>query len=127
MKIALWGTMAAVGVALAACGHGDNNTASMTMGNSPPVNSGPTGPVSTDFVAFVNAQVLTQPAFGSAPTPTTSLTTDFALGTPGAFSYTFSAGDALHPGTYQAAVACTQVGTAHCNPTVSADLNSTLN
>jgi hypothetical protein len=129
MKIALWTTMAAIGLtALAACGHGDNNTASPPTGNMPPGNSGPIGPSPSDFVAFVNAQVLTQPGFGSsAPTATATLTTDFALGTAGAFTYTFSAGDALPAGTNQASVACTQAGMSKCNPTISADLNSTLN
>ncbi|HEX3835563.1 MAG TPA: hypothetical protein VHW25_01255 [Steroidobacteraceae bacterium] len=132
MKIALWTTMAAMGLTLAACGGSDNgpptsgNTSTGSSGGGT-TNSGPSGPSSSDFLAFVNNQVMTQPAYGSsAPTATTTLTTDFALDTPGAFSYIFNAGDALPAGTYQASVACTQVGLKACNPMVSADLNSTL-
>jgi hypothetical protein len=130
MKIALWTLIGAVGLALTGCGGGNDNSGSMsgtgTSGGGS--GSGPIGPSSSDFVAFVNNQVLTQPAFGSsAPTATTTLTTDFALGQAGAFSYIFNAGDLLPTGTYQASVACTQAGLTKCNPAISADLNSSVN
>jgi hypothetical protein len=126
MKIALWATMATVGLALAACGHDNNNTASTSTGNSPPA-TGPVAPPSTDFVAFVSQQVPQQPGFGTVPAPTTSFSTNLALDTANAFATTsFGSGDALPKGTNQASVSCTQAGTTACNPAVSADLNSTL-
>jgi hypothetical protein len=130
MKIALWTMIGAVGLALVGCGGGgDNSTAMSGTGSSGGGSgSGPIGPSSSDFVAFVNNQVLMQPAFGSsAPTATSTLTTDFALGEAGVFSYIFTAGDTLPTGTYQASVACTQAGLTKCNPGISADLNSSVN
>jgi hypothetical protein len=133
MKIVLWTTTVAAGLALlAACGHDDNNTTgSMTgsgssgSGSSAP-SSAPTAP--SDFVQFVDQQLGTEPAFGSAPAATTSLNTDLELGTANAFAATnFGAGDTLTTGTYSAAAACTAAGKTACNPAVSADLNSTLN
>jgi hypothetical protein len=123
--------MAAMGLTLAACGGSGNSvptSGSTSTGSSGgTTSSGPFGPSPSDFLAFVNQQVLTAPAYGSsAPTATSTLTTDFALDMPAAFTYTFNAGDALPAGTYQASVACTQAGTKACNPGVSADLNSTL-
>lgn len=137
MKIALWSIMAATGLTLAGCSNNDNgppvSTTSSGNGSSStaPTSSAPNSSgAPTDFVAFVNQQILvqSQPPFGTAPAATTSLTTDLALGSADAFLiYNFGAGDALPPGTYQASVACAQLGTAACNPAVSADLNSTLN
>jgi len=130
MKIALWTILGTVGLALAGCGGGGNdNSASMSgTGTGGGSGTGPIGPSASDFVAFVNNQVLTQPAFGSsAPTATSTLTTDFALGQAGAFSYIFNAGDMLPAGTYQASVACTQAGLTKCNPAISVDLNSSVN
>jgi hypothetical protein len=128
MKIALWATMAAVGLALVACGHDNNNTASTSTGNSGSSgSSGSSAPPSTDFVAFVSQQVPQTPGFGTTPAPTTSFSTNLALDTANAFATTsFGSGDALPKGTNQASVSCTQVGTTACNPAVSADLNSTL-
>lgn len=144
MKTALWTFTAAVGLTcLAACGGHDNNTAStMPTGGSGsgsgPTSSGPSssGPSSsapsssapTDFVAFVNQQVGVEPAFGSAPTDPTTLTTNLALGNATAFTATtFGSGDTVPAGTNLAVTACTQAGSTACNPTVSTDLNSTLN
>jgi hypothetical protein len=139
MKIALFTATAALGL-LAACGGSDNGPpVSSTSGGSSSSGSGSgstsSGPNSnssapTDFVAFVNEQILvqTQPAFGTAPAATTGLTTDLALGNNQAFVvYQFGAGDALPAKTYSAFAACTQVGVMACNPSVSADLNSTEN
>ncbi len=124
MKIALWTTVAAVGLGLAACGN-DNNTGSMSStGSTPP--PPPIAEVPTDFVGFVNQQLVTAPAFGVAPDVTSSITMDFALGNANAFG-SYTGGDALPAGTYQASVDCAQVGPSKCNPQVSADLNSTLN
>jgi hypothetical protein len=139
MRIPLFPVMAAVGLAtLVACGGSDNGPPAASMsgggtssggsgsGSSAPNSAGPP----TDFVAFVNQQILvqTQPAFGTAPAATSSLTTDLALGTANAFIVeSFGAGSALPPGTYQASVACTAAGMTACNPTLSVDLNSTLN
>jgi hypothetical protein len=130
MKIALWTAVAAVALALTACSHSNNNTASTTTGMSTGSGTGssaPTAAAPTDFVSFVYQQIASEPAFGSAPAATTALTTDLELGNAEAFAgTTFGSGDALPPGTFQASVACAQAGPA-CNPTVSADLNSTLN
>jgi hypothetical protein len=138
MKIALFTVMAAVGLTLAACGGSDNGTpvSSTSGGSSGSSGSGSTssGPNSnssapTDFVAFVNEQTLvtTQPAFGSAPAATAGLTTDLALGNNQAFIVNqFGTGSALPAKTNSAAAACTQAGVMACNPTVSDDLNSTL-
>jgi hypothetical protein len=133
MKIALWTTTVAAGLALlAACGHDDNNsTASMGSGSGPgssAPSSAPSSSAPTDFVQFVDQQIGTDPAFGSAPQATSSLNTDLELGTANAFAATnFGAGDTLTAGTYSAAAACTAAGKTACNPAVSADLNSTLN
>jgi hypothetical protein len=140
MKIALFTVMAAVGLTLAACGGSDNGPPVTSTGGSSssggsgsgPSSSGPNSNSSapTDFVAFVNEQILvqTQPAFGTAPAGTAGLTTDLALGNNQAFTvYQFGAGSALPGMTNSAAAACTQVGVMACNPTVSDDLNSTLN
>jgi hypothetical protein len=140
MKIALFTVMAAVGLTLAACGGSDNGPpASSTSGGSSSsggsgsgsTSSGPNSNSSapTDFVAFVNEQTLvtTQPAFGSAPAATAGLTTDLALGNNQAFIVNqFGTGSALPAKTNSAAAACTAAGATACNPTVSADLNSTL-
>ena len=132
MKIVLWTTTVAAGLALlAACGHDDNTTASMGSGSgsgSSGPSSAPSSSAPSDFVQFVDQQIGTQPAFGSAPEATTSLNTDLELGTANAFAATnFGAGDTLTTGTYSAAAACTAAGKTACNPAVSADLNSTLN
>jgi hypothetical protein len=139
MKIALFTVMAAVGLTLAACGGSDNGPpVSSTGGSSSSGGSGSgstsSGPNSnssapTDFVAFVNEQTLagTQPAFGSAPAATAGLTTDLALGNNQAFIVNqFGTGNALPAKTNSAAAACTAAGATACNPTVSDDLNSTL-
>jgi len=140
MKITLFTVIAAVGLTtLAACGGSDNgppvsttSSGSTSSGSSGSSTSAPNSNSSapTDFVAFVNQQILveSQPAFGTAPAATASLTTDLALGNSQAFIvYQFGTGDALPPMTYSAVAACAQVGVMACNPTVSADLNSTLN
>jgi hypothetical protein len=142
MKISLFTVMAAVGLTtLAACGGSDNGPpVSSTSGSSSSSGSSGSGSTSsapnsnssapTDFVAFVNQQILveSQPAFGTAPAATTGLTTDLALGNSQAFIvFQFGAGDAFPPKTNSAAADCTQVGVMACNPTVSTDLNSTLN
>ena len=134
MKIALWTTTVAIGLALVACGHGDDNATTSTgsgsstgTGSSAP-SSAPSSSAPTDFVQFVDQQIGTDPAFGSAPQATTSLNMDLELGTANAFAATnFGAGDTLTMGTYSAAAACTAAGKTACNPAVSADLNSTLN
>jgi hypothetical protein len=134
MKIALWTTTVAAGLALlAACGHDDNNTTtsmgsgSTGTGSSAP-SSAPSSTAPSDFAQFVNQQIGMDPAFGSAPEATSSLNTDLELGTANAFAATnFGAGDTLTTGTYSAAAACTAAGKSACNPAVSADLNSTLN
>jgi hypothetical protein len=144
MKIVLWTAMAGVGLILAACGP-DQSVASLAASTNPssggssapsssspssssPTSSSPTSSAPSDFVQFVDQQIGSEPAFGSAPAATTSLTTDLALGTAGAFAATpFGTGDAVPTGTYQASVACTAAGKTACNPGVSADLNSTLN
>ncbi len=126
MKIALLATMTAIGLGLVACGSSDKPSSSTppTGGGSPPANSGP----ATDFVASVQALVGAQPPFGTTPADTSALTTNLALGSAGTFSSTsFGSGDALPAGTNQASVACTQAGKTSCDPTTSADLNSTLN
>jgi hypothetical protein len=142
MKITLFTVIAAVGLTtLAACGGSENGPpVSSTSGGSSSSGSSGSGSTSsgpnsnssapTDFVAFVNEQILvqTQPAFGTAPAATTGLTTDLGLGNSQAFIvYQFGAGDALPAKTYSAFAACTQVGVMACNPAVSADLNSTEN
>jgi hypothetical protein len=82
----------------------------------------------TDFANFVNQQVKMQPAFGAIAASTASLTGDLGLeGTNPFASVSFGQGDALPAGTYQAVVACSEAGNSACNPTISADLNSTLN
>jgi hypothetical protein len=138
MKIALFTAMAAVGLTLAACGGSDNGPpvsstsgGSSSSGGSGSTSSAPNSNSSapTDFVAFVNSQLLAgaPPAYGTAPAATTGLTTDLALdNAQGFIVYQFGTGDALPPGTNQASVACTQAGATHCNPSVSTDLNSTL-
>lgn len=138
MKTLLWTSMCVGLAVLAACGHGnDNNTTASSSGSgsgtgsSAPSSSPSSAPSSTapsDFSQFVDQQLGTSPAFGSAPEATTSLNTDLQLGTANAFAATnFGAGDTLMTGTYSAAAACTAAGKTACNPSVSADLNSTLN
>ena len=132
MKIVLWTTVATVALAVSACGSNHGNSSASTTGMSTGSGPGSSAPTSseapTDFVGFVEQQLTTLPAFGSAPAVTTSLTTDLALGDAGIFSEgLFSAGDALPPATFQASVACNDAGAMKCNPAVSADLNSTLN
>jgi hypothetical protein len=124
MKIALWTTVAAVGLGLAACGNGDNTGSMSSTSSTPP--PPPVAEVPTDFVGFVNQQIVSEPAFGVAPDVTSSITMDFALGNASVFG-SYTGGDVLPMGTFQASVACTQAGPAKCNPQVSADLNSTLN
>jgi hypothetical protein len=126
MKAALWTVMALGGLTLVACSsskNGASSTGSLSTGSSAPASS---SSAPTDFVDFVYQQIVTEPAFGSAPAATTALTTDLEPGN--AFTQaTFGSGSALPAGTFQASVACTQAGTAACNPGVSADLNSNLN
>ena len=126
MKIAFWTVLALGGLTLVACSsskNGASSTGSVSSGSSAPASS---SSAPTDFVNFVDQQIGTEPAFGSAPAATTALTTDLELGN--AFgAATFNSGNALPAGTFQASVACTQAGTTACNPGVSADLNSNLN
>jgi hypothetical protein len=133
MKIALWTTVTAAALALGACSHSNNgaSTTGMSTGPGSGTGTGSSAPTTaaapTDFVGFVEQQITTEPAFGSAPAVTSSLTTDLALGEAKTFAPgLFNSGDALPPGTFQASVACAAAGAA-CTPTVSADLNSTLN
>ncbi len=119
MNNGLWTVAVLAGLALAGCGDHHGTPAAST----PPGNTSP-----TDFASFVKQQLQTQPAFGTAPAVTSSLTDDLGLGEATAFAgVTFGTGDALPAGTNQAAVDCTQAGKTACNPAVSADLNSTLN
>ncbi len=118
MNKGLWMAVVSAGLALSGCG-GDHGT---------PTGSTPGGVRAHRFGGFVNQQVQTQPAFGTAAAATSSLTTDLGLGNADAFgSVAFGTGDALPIGTNQASVACSQVGKAACNPSSSADLNSNLN
>src|ERR1700761_2676935 len=119
MKTLLWTSMAVALAVLAACGHDHDTTASSTgsgsgTGSSSPSSSPSSAPSSTapsDFSQFVDQQIGTSPAFGSAPEATTSLNTDLQLGTANAFAATnFGAGDTLMTGTYSAAAACTAAG-----------------
>ncbi|HTV79206.1 MAG TPA: hypothetical protein VMF03_13175 [Steroidobacteraceae bacterium] len=146
MKIALWTSMALLGIGMAGCGRGDNPpvTASMTgsggtgssgsapgssaPGSSSPGSSAPASSAPSDFIQFVDQQIGTSPALGSAPAATTSLNADLGLGTANAFASTpYGTGDAVPAGTFRASTACTQAGTTACNPATSADLNSNLN
>lgn len=110
--------VAALGAALAGCGGHGYGTAT-----APPAAQTP-----ADFTAFVTQQVQSQPAFGTDPVATDTLTSN--LGIDNAVAYgtlSFGSGDSLPAGTFQAFVACMQAGTSACQPTVSADLNSQLN
>lgn len=119
-------TMAAATLGLILMGCSSNH--STATGSTPSNPTGPSNSAPTDFASFVNQQVIEEPAFGTTPAVTTSLTTDLALGNATAFSgVSFGKGDALPAGTFQAATACTAAGVMVCNPTVSADPNSNLN
>ena len=119
----------AVAVVSALCGCGGGH--SPAAATNPPPTGGPPPPAGppTDFASFVTQQLTQpQPAFGTAPAATDSLTTDLGLGSATAFaSVIFGAGDALPAGDFQAATACSQAGKTACDPGTSADLNSTLN
>ena|SRR5665213_2971786 len=120
MNSGLWTMVAVAGLALIGCSSSHHHS---PAASTPPGNTAP-----TDFAAFVNQQLPMQPAFGSTPAATGSLTNDLGLGDASVFSSaSFGSGDALPAGTNQAAVACTQAGKAACDPATSADLNSTLN
>jgi hypothetical protein len=114
--------------ALSGCGGGSSGSA--TAANPPPTSGTPppAGPP-TDFAMFVTQQVnYPNLSIGAAPVATSGLTTNLQLDSSSAFaSVFFGAGNALPAGVNQAAVACGQAGTAACNPSMSADLNSTLN
>jgi hypothetical protein len=131
MKIALWTTVATVALALTACGSNHDNSSASTTGMSTGSGSGSSAPATseapTDFVSFTYLQIGSEPAFGSAPAATTALNTNLELGNADAYGATsFGSGDTLPATTFQASVACAAAGAA-CTPTVSADLNSTLN
>lgn len=124
----LWPVVVLTGLALAGCGHHNHSPPAASMPPPPPPPSGNSPPA--DFVSFVNAQLQLQPQPGLAvaPASTSSLTTNLGLGDATAFSSVkFGQGDALPAGTDQAAVECAAIGAPACTPTVSADLNSTLN
>jgi hypothetical protein len=125
----LWTVAVLASLALAGCGDHDHTppAASTPPPSMPPPTSN--SPPS-DLVSFVNAQLLLQPQpdLSVAPASTSSLTTNLGLGDATAFSSVkFGQGDALAAGTDQAAVECAAIGSPACTPTVSADLNSTLN
>jgi hypothetical protein len=116
MNKGLWTVAVSAGLAVSSCGGG-HGTPTTSNGGAP-----------SDFAEFVNQQVQSQPAFGTTPAATGSLTGDLGLDNATAFgSVAFGGGDALPSGTNQASVACTQAGYAACNPATSADLNSNLN
>ena len=120
MKHARWTYLLLASLTLVACG--DHHTAS-----APPSSGTPAPP--TDFASFVISQVQTQPTLsGASPQATDSLTNDLGLGEASAFSSVmFGTGDGVPSTNNQAVVACTQAGSTACDPSTSADLNSTLN
>ena len=120
----------AVTLAGSLCGCGGSGSSPGAAANPPPTGGTPppAGPP-TDFAMFVYQQV-NQPNLevNSAPVATSGLTTDLQLDNANAFSSVFfGKGDAVPAGVNQAAVACGQAGNAACDPSTSADLNSTLN
>lgn len=118
----------ALGGALGGCG---GSTQSPAQAANPPPTGGPPPPAGppTDFATYVNQQVnYPNLSIASAPVATSGLTTDLQLDSGNAFSSVFfGSGDALPAGVNQASVACGQAGKAACDPSASADLNSTLN
>lgn len=123
MNIALWALTATVGLTLAAC-HRNDGVALRSKGAVPSAGPPPTAATSADVIAFVNRQVGSEPAFGSAPAPTTNLgVTDTAP----AKNIAFGTGDSVPADTYRAATACTRAATRLCNPAVDATLDQLRN
>lgn len=124
-RVLWWTVAAAVGLAVAGCGH-DHNSGSSSIPSTPSTPTGNAAP--TDFESFVQQQIQQQPGLGTAPAVTDSLTPNQGLGDANAFAgVAFPSGDALPAATYRGASACTSAGMAACSPGTSADLNSALN